>query len=116
MDGDRTSRFTMKRMELLEPAPNRYEVRDTGQPGLALRVYPTGHKAYCVLKGIGRQGRRIKVGDFTVITLEDIRHRAKNPLGNWPVVSIRSKPAAKPAPEPSVCARPWRIRCYTHSE
>lgn len=81
MNGDRTLRFTMKRLESLEAAPNRYEVRDTGQPGLALRVYPTGHKTYCVVKGVGRQGRRIKIGDFTALPLEDARHRAKNLLG-----------------------------------
>ena len=44
-------------------------------------LYPTGYKTYCVVKGVGRQGRRIKVEDFTVITLEDARHHAKSLVG-----------------------------------
>ena len=35
---DKTLRFTMKRLEALEPAAERYVVRDTGQPGLVLRI------------------------------------------------------------------------------
>jgi len=44
-------------------------------------VYPSGHKTYRVVKGVGHQGRRIEVEDFTAIILEDARHRAKNLLG-----------------------------------
>ncbi|MCP5158809.1 MAG: site-specific integrase [Gammaproteobacteria bacterium] len=81
MDGDKTLRFTMKRLAALEPATQRYEVRDTGQPGLALRVSPSGHKSYCVVKGVGSRGRRIKIGDFTTLTLEEARQQAKSLLG-----------------------------------
>jgi len=42
-------------------------------------------KTYRVVKGVGRQGRRIKARNITVITLEDARHYAKNLLG--PLVS-----------------------------
>ncbi|WP_246327349.1 integrase arm-type DNA-binding domain-containing protein [Candidatus Competibacter phosphatis] len=41
----------------------------------------TATKTYRVVKGVGYQSRRIKVGDFTTITLEEARHRAKNLLG-----------------------------------
>ena len=81
LPGEKNLRFALKRLTALEPAPQRYEVRDTGQPGLALRVYPTGHKAYCVVKGVDGQGRRIKVGDFSDITLEEARQHAKRLLG-----------------------------------
>ncbi|HOW76622.1 MAG TPA: site-specific integrase [Candidatus Competibacteraceae bacterium] len=79
---DKTLRFTMKRLEALEPAAERYEVRDTGQPGLVLRISPTGHKSYSVGKGVGRHGRRIKIADFSAITLDEARKRAKTLLGD----------------------------------
>ena len=81
MNPDRTLRFTVKRLEALEPADKRYEVRDTGQPGLALRVYPTGKKTFVVVKGVGGQGRRIKIADFADITLDHARREAKALLG-----------------------------------
>ncbi len=81
MNPDRTLRFTVKRLEALEPADRRYEVRDTGQPGLALRVYPTGKKTFVVVKGVGGQGRRIKIADFADITLDHARREAKALLG-----------------------------------
>ena len=65
--------------------------RQTVFPGIAeigiecKSVYPSGHKTYRVVKGVGRQGRRIKARNITVITLEDARHYAKNLLG--PLVS-----------------------------
>jgi len=59
-------------------------------------VYPTGHKTYRVVKGVGRQGHRIKVRDSRPSPWKMPATAPRICLDSWPAVSIRSEPATTP--------------------
>ena len=69
--------FTKARIAALEPVPGkRVTVYDLEQKGLCIRVTPAGAKAfYCVKKVEGRV-EWVRIGDATVVTIENARHTA----------------------------------------
>lgn len=73
-------RFTKPRVEALPPAApgKRDEYRDEAQPGLWLRVSPTGTKTYVVLARVKGGGlERITIGTADKLTPENARTSAK---------------------------------------
>ncbi|MDF1527401.1 MAG: tyrosine-type recombinase/integrase [bacterium] len=69
------ARFTVKSIEALKPRAERYEVREKGRRGLAIRVSPTGTKTWVSIYRFGGRLRRMTHGDFPVIGIEDA-HKA----------------------------------------
>jgi integrase len=60
----------------LKPAEKPYVVWDTVQRGLALRVRPTGHKAWKAIYNRGGRTRWLNLGDANAIGLADARQLA----------------------------------------
>jgi Arm DNA-binding domain/Phage integrase family len=50
-------------------------------PGFGLRVYPTGKRIFVAQVRVGRSIRRVKIGPFGPLTVEDARQRAKRIIG-----------------------------------
>ncbi len=69
------TRFTVKSIEALKPKAERYEVREKGRRGLAVRVSPTGTKTWVSIYRFGGRLRRMTHGDFPVVGIEDA-HKA----------------------------------------
>lgn len=71
-------KLTKRVIDEAEPKAERYHIQDTEIPGYALRVYPTGRKAYVVDYREQDSGRRrcITVGDAAIITPDNARLKA----------------------------------------
>ncbi len=69
------TRFTVKSIEALKPKAERYEIRETGRRGLAIRVSPTGTKTWVSIYRFDGRLRRMTHGDFPVVGIEDA-HKA----------------------------------------
>lgn len=80
-------RFTTRRIAALTcpPGKDRVAIFDTEQPGLAVRVTPTGNKTWYVITrtGPGRSGkvRWYAIGAVAKVPLADARKRAREILG-----------------------------------
>ncbi len=68
--------FTDKFIRGLRPAEVRYEERDTGCPGLALRVGVRGDKNWSVIAAQGGKRRRIRLGCYPDVSLAMARRLA----------------------------------------
>lgn len=74
-------RLTPKSIDALLPATGkRYEVRDASLIGFYLRVASTGKKVFYVSKRIDGKMRRIKIGQYPVVSLRDAREQARTIL------------------------------------
>lgn len=62
------------------PAEKPYELRDAGQPGLILRVQPSGAKTWYVSYTINGRKTRKSIGSATRLTVKAARTKAKKPL------------------------------------
>jgi hypothetical protein len=60
----------------------RYEVRDTLVPGLHIRVSATGGKVWYLAVRVEGRMRRIKIGNYPVVSLADARERARRMLND----------------------------------
>ena len=58
-----------------KPKPSRYEIRDSVQRGLILRVYPSGRKMFVIQL---ERGRRRTIEDATLITVTNARNKARD--------------------------------------
>jgi len=79
--------FTKRMLEAAAPKAKRSELWDKGLPGFGLRIEPSGIKTFFVkyrADGGGRaaQQRKVTIGRFGVITLEQARKRAQEVLAN----------------------------------
>jgi Arm DNA-binding domain len=63
------------------PATGQAFLRDSLLPGFALRVTARGTRAFIVEKRINARVRRITLGRFGVLTVEEARRHAKITLG-----------------------------------
>jgi integrase len=74
-------KFTKKNLETIEPSEARQTFFDELMPGLAVKVSPTGHKAfyYCFRAGKGRNApkKQIQLGVFPGVTVEQARLKAR---------------------------------------
>ncbi|OQR35196.1 integrase [Pseudomonas sp. T] len=60
------TKITQKLLNNLEPQDKPYRIHDTEQPGLFLRVQPTGHASYMVTWGRNREKSLGRVGKLTL--------------------------------------------------
>lgn len=73
------SKITQKLINSLEPEPKAYRVHDTLQPGLFIRVLPSGHKSFMVTWGRNKNATLGRVG---VLTLDQARSEAAQYLAD----------------------------------
>jgi integrase len=76
--GERTNQpiklaLSKRVIEGLEPTAGRYYVHDVRQPGLTLAVHPSGEKSFVFLKKFRGRSRRLTLGKFPQLTLENAR-------------------------------------------
>lgn len=69
--------FRKNSLENLPPNEKRYYAIDTKIPELFLAVYPSGIKTFFFVKHIRRRKRRIKIGRFEHVSIEQAREKAK---------------------------------------
>ncbi|MEM8940735.1 MAG: site-specific integrase [Pseudomonadota bacterium] len=63
-----------------KPQDKPYEIRDAGQPGLLLRVQPSGSKSWVIVYTVnGRKTRKV-IGDARKLGVKAARTKAKKPL------------------------------------
>jgi len=94
--------LTEAQAERLKPEEKRYNVKDSGQPGLDLRVTPSGVKTWSVVYRRGRKTQRITIGRWPAWSVIKARQQARDilrarDLGEDPAAV---KQAKKRAPEP----------------
>ncbi|MCG3124896.1 MAG: Prophage integrase IntA [Phycisphaerales bacterium] len=78
----RSAAFTMNTLErIVPPESGRRWVRDPKTPGLALVVMPTGARSWYVYKKVNGRPRKIRLGDFPTLTIDDARRIAAEHLG-----------------------------------
>lgn len=65
--------FTDKALQNLKPAADRYEVADTGAPGLRLRIAPTGRKTFVWYRRVNGQNKPLALGAYPQTTLASAR-------------------------------------------
>ena len=73
------SKITQKLINSLTADPKTYRVHDTAQPGLFIRVLPSGHKSFMVTWGRNKNATLGRVG---VLTLEQARAEAAQYLSD----------------------------------
>lgn len=74
--------------------------RDSALPGFALRITPAGTKSFIVEKRVNGKGRRVTIGQYGLITVEEARKKALTILadmaqGHDPAETRRQKQASK---------------------
>ena len=74
-------KLTPKFIDGLKPATTkRYEVRDVLLVGLLIRVSKRGAKIWYAMPRVGNRNKRIKIGNYPVVTLADAREKARELL------------------------------------
>lgn len=73
-----TQEFPFKKENLanLQPGTIRYDVKDSKTPGLRLLVYPTGGKIFILFKRINGKQKRLKIGRYPDVSVEQARKKA----------------------------------------
>ena len=123
-------RLTKKSVEALEATGKRYEVRDDDLPGFLVRVGVTGEKSFYLMyragKGRGAAKRRLALGSFPVVTVEQARKLAREKLalvtmGADPADALREEKATRSvasvleqflAEHVRAKLKPGTVRCY----
>jgi len=90
--------FTKAALEGLVPGDTRRDVYDARQPGLILRITPAGSKSFAVYRRVQGVPKRIKLGSFPDMTVEQARRKARAELntiaeGGDPVARKRAERA-----------------------
>ena len=73
------TKITQKLINSLEAEPKAYRIHDTAQPGLFIRVLPSGHKSFMVTWGRNKNATLGRVG---VVTLDQARTEAAQYLAD----------------------------------
>jgi len=74
-------KLTTKFIEGQKPDPSkRLDFRDELMPGLVLRISASGTKTFCLHKRINGKMRRLTIGRFPLISLDDARQRGQQVL------------------------------------
>lgn len=74
-------RLTKKLIEAVEPQPRVQFLRDDDVPGLAVRITPAGHRAFVFEKRVNGRNRRMTLGTYGALTLEQARQLARVTAG-----------------------------------
>src|SRR4051812_40515163 len=70
--------LTKRALDAAEPqAGSEYFIWCGKLPGFGARIYPTGRKVFVAQIRIGRKQRRVKIGAYGVLTVEQARDRAR---------------------------------------
>lgn len=69
--------FTKKQIQSLKPRDGDYMVYDSKQPGLALRVWPTGKKVFVWQSKIAGRKKKKTIGQFPSVVVEEARREAE---------------------------------------
>lgn len=72
------AKITQRSIESAKPGAKPYEIRDTTLPGFICRVQPSGRKSYIIEYA---RGRRMTIGNASVLTPGQAREKAKTVLG-----------------------------------
>lgn len=97
-------KLTKRAVDALAPRPARYDVYDRDLPGFLVRVAPSGIKTFGVLyragTGRGAPKRRLSIGRYGTLTVEQARQLAREALGGVAQGDdpARERSAAKDAP------------------
>ncbi|WP_254436249.1 Arm DNA-binding domain-containing protein [Ruegeria arenilitoris] len=75
-------KLAKRAVEGLSIEAKEYLVWDRDMRGFGLRLYPSNKKTYPVQYRAGRRTRRITIGQHGVLTVEEARTQAKQPLGD----------------------------------
>lgn len=83
-------------LEALPPLQKRYEVSDIKVHALRLFVYPSGQKTFFLYRKVKGRPQRIKIGNYSLLTIEQARNKAKQlnsliELGNDPFEEIKAR-------------------------
>ena len=123
-------RLTKKSVEALEATGRRYEVRDDELSGFLVRVGVTGEKSFYLVyragKGRGAAKRRLALGSFPAVTVEQARKLAREKLalvtmGADPADALREEKATRSvasvfeqflAEHVRAKLKPGTVRCY----
>lgn len=123
-------RLTKKSVEALEATGKRYEVRDDDLPGFLVRVGVTGEKSFYLMyragKGRSAAKRRLALGSFPAVTVEQARKLAREKLalvtmGADPADALREEKATRSvasvfeqflAEHVRAKLKPGTVRCY----
>lgn len=114
--------FTKRGLEeLAPPTTGRAEHHDTGQPGLTLRVSPSGRKTFYVYKRVAGRPERLRIGGFPELDVPTARQAALALLG---AIALGRNPAAErrtargergTAATPKTLADLWDLYLRLHS-
>ena len=74
-------KFTKAVLTKLEPAAQRRHVYDTECPGLTLLITPSGSKVFYRYGRINGAPRRVRLGEFPALTVDDARTAARQVTG-----------------------------------
>ena len=86
------NQFNDMALKNLPTKSTQYEVFDTKTPGLGFRVSPGGTKTFNLKYKMGGKSRRMKLGNYPMLSLKDARAKAKDALS---VVSAGNDPQAQ---------------------
>ncbi len=73
--------FTVHQLERIRPGERQKWVYDSTMPGLVMLVTPGGARTFYFAKRIDGRYRRVKIGRFPVLAIEQARRRAKQLVG-----------------------------------
>jgi hypothetical protein len=71
-----TLALTDRHIRTLKPTGRRVDHFDRSVTGLALRLSVSGRKTWCVFFRVNRRLRRMTVGHYPAVTLQEARHGA----------------------------------------
>lgn len=74
-------KLTKRFIDAQEPRVDDYFIFDDEVSGFAIRILPTGKKAFYIQYRLGGRTRRLKIGNYSTITVEYARQLAKVNLG-----------------------------------
>ena len=98
-------KLTKKNVESLEPTGTRYEVRDDELIGFSIRVGATGEKSFYLTyragKGRAAPLKRLRIGTFPSMTVEQARQIVKQKLAQIAIGAILLKKSKKEKMPPS---------------
>lgn len=83
-------RLSKRTVEGLTPAETDYLVFDDAVTGFAIRVFPSGRKTFLVQYRSGGRTRRVKIGSFGGVTVDEARIEARKITGS---VARKENPA-----------------------
>jgi integrase len=75
--GGREGALTDRHLRALRPGPTATEAWDTQQPGLIVRVLPSGRIEFAIRYRIHGKRRRLKLGEYPAVSLATARKRAR---------------------------------------